>query len=87
MNTYRYTLPFFGHKYPEDAIEYKSKEKLNDHNLSYLVDDFWGNHDGWEYNWPLTFDIWDDDDNFIGRYSIEMEAEPLFYCAKLPDPL
>jgi len=49
--------------------------------LEECADNFWSNHDGWEYTWPLTFTLHNEENGSeIGRFTIEMEAEPRFYA-------
>ena len=45
-------------------------------------------HDGWEIErtWSgegITFALWDEDQNFVGKYSSTLEYDPTFYCRKI----
>lgn len=52
-----------------------------------MADDFLHNRDGWELNqtWTtsgLTFVVWDDNKNFVGKYTVILEYEPTFMVYK-----
>lgn len=44
-----------------------------------LADDYHHNHDGWESSWPLELRIYEDDVE-VARFSVEREAQPVFYA-------
>lgn len=49
--------------------------------LEECADDYWSKHNGWESSWPLTFSLHNEENGSeIGRFTIEMEAEPRFYA-------
>lgn len=43
--------------------------------------DYHHHHNGWESSWPLTFIIFDENRNELGRWMVEREARPVF-CAE-----
>lgn len=43
------------------------------------ADDFFSNHDGWEYKWPQDFYIYFKD-KLIGVCEVIQEVEPVFYA-------
>jgi hypothetical protein len=43
---------------------------------------YWGEHDGWEANWPLTFTLHETEDGpEVGRMIVDMEPVPHFTAA------
>ena len=44
----------------------------------FAAEDYHSNHDGWEAEWPLTFAMYDPNDQLIGRYLVQREAVPEF---------
>jgi hypothetical protein len=46
------------------------------------AEDFHSNHDGWECEWPITFEILDADDISLGCFKVDREAVPHFYITK-----
>lgn len=52
--------------------------------LEECADNYWRDHDGWESSWPHTFILYKDQDGpEIGRFTVEMEAEPRFYATSI----
>ena len=47
--------------------------------LEKCAEDFWSNQGGFYYVWPLTFDLYVNEDK-IASSVIEMEVEPRFYA-------
>ena len=45
------------------------------------ADDYWCNRDGWETQWPVTFDILRADGELIGSREVAVEMEPVFNAA------
>lgn len=35
---------------------------------------------GWEANWPIVFSIADETGGFLGKVSVDRQAEPVFYA-------
>ena len=53
------------------------------------ADDYHSNHDGWESRWPLTFDLYENEEGgaAFARFEVERESVPEFwaYPRALPD--
>lgn len=48
--------------------------------------DCFHNHDGWEISWPQVVALHDGENGpEIARFTVEMEAEPVFYAAPVSD--
>lgn len=70
----------------EDAYEIPVSDIYNnDHSPSSIrtiveqaAEDYYFEHDGWEFTWPVTIRLWDEQKYLIGDYEVEMEAEPTF---------
>ena len=45
------------------------------------ADAYWCNRDGWETQWPVTFDILRADGELIGSREVAVEMEPVFNAA------
>lgn len=83
MPTYSYYIEDYGEN-PQDAIRFESVHSP-DCGKSIAEDaaeEGYDNNDLWEYKWPMTFVILDEDDIEIGRYIVRLEAEPVFYAHK-----
>lgn len=37
------------------------------------------NEDGWEDSWPMTFIILDENNEFLDKFSVELEFNPVFF--------
>ena len=46
------------------------------------AEDHFDNHDGWESTWPLTFVLYDEGKNEIGRFLVQQDARPDFHATK-----
>jgi hypothetical protein len=46
------------------------------------AEDFHTNHDGWESNWPITFEIVDAEDISLGNFQVDRESVPHFYVSR-----
>lgn len=48
--------------------------------LDGVAEDYFSNHDGWESNWPLNFEVFYDQPctNLIAKGRVDMEAVPTF---------
>lgn len=53
-----------------------------EHDLDYIVEecaaDFHSNYDGWECEWPLTLNVWNEAGKLLGSFTVERECEPIF---------
>ena len=46
------------------------------------AEDYHGNRDGWECEWPLTFKLRDENGRDLGQWEVEMEMAPSFSASK-----
>ncbi|EMK7762503.1 TPA: hypothetical protein ACJIYU_004434 [Yersinia enterocolitica] len=46
------------------------------------AEDYWERFDGWESNWPLSFEIFIDGVS-AGNFSVDMEQQPTFSATKI----
>ena len=49
------------------------------------AEDYYGEHDGWESKWPLTFRLYTMESGStqrIGTFNIELEMEPQFFVSE-----
>ena len=60
-------------KYPK--IDYSIEDVAEE-----AADDYHSCHDGWEAHWPLTFYIWNENQEYLGASTVHMEAQPVFYA-------
>lgn len=75
--THSYKVPRFG----DHIVDEVPSSALSGRDLAKTAaDDFHSNHDGWECSWPLEFVILREDGSEVGTYSVEREAEPVFYA-------
>lgn len=85
MHRYTYCRP----DYCEDS-RYRFTSIWDAETLEYLAEDaaedFHNNHDGWESEWPLTFNIYDTDDNLLGTCTVDREHNPTFSASKVEAP-
>jgi len=60
-----------------------------DENKEYIAvkcaEDFYSNHDGWEYDWPLKMYLWTSGGKKLGVFEVERETVPEFHANKLKD--
>ena len=49
---------------------------------THAAKDFYSDHDGWEYSWPLKIWLWNEDGTPIDCYSVDVEFEPTFYACR-----
>lgn len=58
---------------------------LTDSDPNYLATlcgkDYYRNHDGWEYIWPIDFEIFVDKKS-VGVFKVELEWDPNFSASK-----
>ena len=67
----------------------------DEYEVEWLVEEiskhYFHNHDGWEISrsWSesdgITIALWDENQNFVGKYSSLLEYEPTFYCRKIKE--
>jgi hypothetical protein len=50
-----------------------------------IAEDYFDNHDGWESSWPLNIFIWNNRQEFIGVYSVELENKPVFNAVEVKE--
>lgn len=86
MLPYTYCRP----DYCEDS-RYGFKSVWDADNLENLAEDaaedFHNGHDGWESQWPLTFNIYDaEGERLLGTCTVEREHNPTFAASKIEAP-
>lgn len=75
----------------EYAHEFKYSNFIHGEILEYEIEDiaaeaaedFFNNHDGWEYNWPLDFYVYFED-KLLGVCEVSQDVQPIF-CAGIKD--
>jgi hypothetical protein len=58
----------------------KSWEELA---VEQLADHYHFCHDGWEASWPITFEVYREDDSKIGSFIVERKAVPEFSARRV----
>ena len=48
-----------------------------------IAEDYYGNHDGWADDWPITFRIWDEEGVWLGDYMVELDYDPTFNATEV----
>jgi hypothetical protein len=67
-------------KNPYDLTDEYDLEAL----AEFCADEYHSNHDGWENSWPLNISIAESEDGaIIATFSVEREAQPVFYATKV----
>ena len=67
-----------GHRYAYDLPgEWEAEDDIEEM-AEAAASDYWGNYNGFEAHWPLTFEILLTDGGLIGSAVVEMDAEPVF---------
>lgn len=46
------------------------------------AEDFYNDSDGWEDSWPLIFTIFTKDGKELGKFSVHLEFDPVFFPRK-----
>lgn len=69
----------------DNTFEFKPKYSNIDYSLEDLAEemaeDYYDNHDGWEWkDWPYDIYIWDEDEKYLGASTVHMEYKPHFYA-------
>lgn len=47
--------------------------------VEYAAEDFYDNHDGWGYGWPLDFEVFCNDES-LGVFTVKQKARPVFHA-------
>lgn len=47
------------------------------------AESYWYKHDGWDSQWPLEISLYDFDSRLLGKFSIDMRAEPRFSASEI----
>ena len=50
-----------------------------------MAKDYFDNHDGWESSWPVNIYMWNDKQEYIGTYSVELEHKPVFHAVEVKE--
>lgn len=92
---YKYMIPEHGERDLDfDAEEFESKWNVNekgweDWHLKWLGEDaanhYFGECDGWDASWPITFEIYSMENELLGRLCIYIDYEPVFTASKLKE--
>lgn len=46
-----------------------------------MANDYYNNHHLYEENtWPLTFMVWDHEEKYLGKFTVEVETSPTFFA-------
>lgn len=73
----------------EDADELKVTQIGDSDDLQWAAEQYaefyHGNRDGWEAQWPIEFNVADEDKKFMGKVSVDREARPHF-CGQVCTP-
>lgn len=75
--------PKFRYKVPEhqdEIITARNGSRTSDpeDDAAHAAHDYYYYQDGWEAEWPLIFEMYDDEDNILGRYEVYCELQPIF---------
>ena len=73
-------------------LEYEDKWAYNENELWQVVGDIadhdYSYHDGWEF-WKNThelwFYLWSENQEYLGRFLVQLEHTPVFYCRKVDE--
>lgn len=66
----------------KDRYRFHSYFDLNCALLEDIAEDYFNRHQGDDANWPLVFEVWDDKENHLGAWFVDMEMVPRFYASK-----
>ncbi len=72
----------------EGGYEFETNWGLE--NLQYVAeagaDQFFHEHDGWDYDWPLKFALFDAiTEERLGVFEVQLESVPTFYAKEIVD--
>lgn len=79
----QYTVCDTGTEFPGDAYSLGYQTVINPDKWDVEIiareaaNDYWSNHDGWESEWPLNFEIFINGKSY-GVCAVEMESQPNF---------
>lgn len=82
MKTYRYTS-HDDYEF-EDAYDFETSETDLSSIAQEMAQDDYKNNDGWEWDWPRVYTIWDVNGNLLGKVNVIMEMVPEFWATRLP---
>lgn len=84
MSKFQYSIRDYKHRFDLDT---DGSFDANDGEIlaEIAAEDFHNGHDGWEYQWPIPFRIFMED-VFIGEFSVDLEAEPVFHASASTGP-
>jgi hypothetical protein len=78
-----------------DGIEFESRWNVSsdwdkdEYNLEWIAEDAadyaFSNNDGWEWSWPVTFEIYSMEDELLGSFCMSMDYDPVFRASKLKE--
>lgn len=74
----------------KSAIEFDSFNTFYDDVVEDAAEDFYDNHDGWEYadSWhgsSINMNLWDSNKEFIGEYEVHFETQPVFTAYRVEE--
>lgn len=71
----------------EHKFSFQSIWEKDEH--EYIIEecakDFYENHDGWDVAWPIKFKLYDENENYIATYEINLEWEPDFQAQEIDE--
>lgn len=67
----------------ENAVEFETLNTTPEFVAERAAEHEHGCRDGWECSWPLTFQIWDEDDNDLGTFLVDRRHVPEFEAEKV----
>lgn len=80
-------LDFDGTTFESPMIIHNEKDEFFEIDLRGLANDAadyaFSNCDGWEWDWPVTFEIYTEDSRYLGSCCVAVEYEPMFYASVL----
>lgn len=93
---YKFMIPEHGEKDIDfDGTTFESKWGFSDEssrdewNLKWIAEDAaeyaFSNNDGWEWSWPVTFQIYSMEDEHLGDVCVHIDYEPAFTSIILRD--
>ena len=97
MFKYKYMIPDHGETDVEaHGTEFKSKwdldanwDKDNNYILNWIAEDAahyaFNNNDGWEWSWPVRFEIYSMEDELLRSFCMFLDYEPAFTASKLKE--
>jgi len=75
-------MNIFGYAVEGDGVVYDFECVFDDDDLDRVAEsaaeDYFHNYDGWDYTWPLEFEIFSFTGESLARFSVDLESEPVF---------